>query len=85
MSDPDPQMPRDFGWRYVAWLAWSNAISILATLQAIFAAITLDPTLVSHQAFHVISIANLVLLVVIAQLKKNNPPSPPPTKQPPKE
>jgi hypothetical protein len=72
----DEPMPRDFGWRWVLWMAWCNAISILATLQAVFAAITLDPTLLPHDVVHWIQIASLILLVIIAQLKKYNPPPP---------
>jgi hypothetical protein len=79
-SDPNNTVPAYFSWRYLAWLGWSNAISILATLQAIFAAITLDPTLVSHETYHWITIFSLVLTVVVAQAKKNYPPSPPPVK-----
>lgn len=81
MNSPDP-VPPYFGWRYIVWLAWTNAISILGVVQAVFQAITLDATLVSHNTVHYLSIANLVLIVVIAQIKKNNPPSPPPTKGP---
>ena len=77
-----PPIPSNWGWRYLTWFIWCNAISILGTLQAVFTAITLDPTLVSHTAFHVISICNLVALVIIAQVKKNYPPSAPPTKGP---
>lgn len=79
MNQPDP-VPRDFGWRYVAWFAWDNAVSILSTMQAVFQAVTLDPTLVSHNTVHWLSIGNLVLIVLIAQIKKNSPHSPPPLK-----
>ena len=74
-------MPRDFGWRYVAWLAWSNAISVLGTIQAVLAVIVLDPDIaLDHVLFHRISLANAIAVVLVAQLKKNNPPGPPPTK-----
>jgi len=71
-----PPIPTNFGPRYIAWWMWCNAISLLASIQAVFAGITLDPTLVDHQTFHVISICNLALIIVIAQVKKSNPPPP---------
>lgn len=83
MTD-EPPMPRNFGWRWLLWVAWCNAITILSALQAVFTALTSDPdsTLVSHRAFHIISVCNLVLVIVVAQVKKNSPPPPPPTKGP---
>jgi hypothetical protein len=77
--DSDP-VPAYFSFRYVIWLAWTNALTILMTIQGIVAAITLDPTLVSHGALHWYLIANAVLSVIIAQIKRNYPPSPAPTK-----
>ena len=77
MSD-EPPMPQDFGLRYIGWVLWCNVLTILAALQAIFTAITMDPTIVDPHTFHYISIANLVLIVVLAQLKKSNPPPPAP-------
>jgi hypothetical protein len=81
MNDPDP-VPKWFTMRYVAWLIFTNPISILATLQAIFQALTLDPSMVSHTTVHVISICNLVLIVVIAQIRKGKSSPPPPSKGP---
>jgi hypothetical protein len=75
----DDPVPAYFSFRYVVWLGWSNAITILATLQAVFATITLDPTLMSPTAFHWCSIANLIFIVVVAQIKRNTAPSLPPT------
>ena len=86
MSQPDP-IPSDFGvrymWRFLWWFLWTNPVSILSTVQAVFTAITLDPTLLNHQAFHVISICNLVAIVIIAQVKKRNPSPPPPIRSSP--
>jgi hypothetical protein len=81
MSSPDP-VPSYFGLRYVAWFIWSNAITGLMIIQVAVTAITLDPTIVSHNTFHYALIANAVLAAIVAQLKKNTPPSPPPTKGP---
>ena len=78
MSD-DP-VPAYFSIRYIIWLAWSNSITGLMTLQAIFATLTLDPQLLSHSASHYVLIGNAVLCAVVAQVKRNNPPGPPPTK-----
>ena len=78
MSDPAPQMPRDFGWRWIAWIAWCNAISILSTSQAIFAALALDSDSFSPHAIRGYMIANAVLTVIVSQIKKNRPPGPPP-------
>jgi hypothetical protein len=80
MPDDLPPVPSNFGLQYIGWWCWCNIISILSTLQAAFTAITLDPTLVDHTTFHVISICNMVAVVIIAQVKKNNPPPPPPSK-----
>ena len=71
-------MPPNFGFRYIAWAIWSNAITIVSSLTAIFTAITLDPTLVSHTAFHWIVIGVMAGNVILAQIKRNNPPTPPP-------
>jgi hypothetical protein len=78
MSD-DP-VPAYFSWRYIFWLLWANAITVLNTIQAVVATLTLDPTLIPHDTLHYLLIANCILCVVVAQLKKNNPPGPPPMK-----
>lgn len=81
--DPFPPMPRDFGWRYILWLIWCNALSILGTAQAILAMVALDPTLVAAKTYHWVTLGNAILVVVIAQWKKNAPPGPPPLKASP--
>ena len=88
MSTPDP-MPRDFGWRYVAWFLWCNIITILSALQGVFAAVLLaagedagrDP-MIPHTWFRWIVLGNAILTGAVAQVKRNKPPSPPPTKVP---
>jgi hypothetical protein len=82
MNSPIPPMPSNFSFRYVMWYLWCNAITILMIAQSAFSALTLDPTLVSHNTFHWILIGNSVLTATIAIAKKNNPPGPPPTKSP---
>lgn len=80
----DEPMPRDFGWRYILWALWSNAITALSILQGSFAAVLLavdDPSnpALSHNAVRWIVLGNAVLTGVLAQIKRNNPP---PTKGP---
>lgn len=79
MSTPDP-VPAYFSCRYVGWFLWSNAITGLMIVQGVFAALTLDPTLIPHDVFHWLLIGNAVLTGVIAQVKANRSPGPPPTK-----
>ncbi len=84
MNSPDP-IPRDFGWRYILWMIWSNAITILAALQGIFVSVLLvsdDPTnpMLPHYVVRWIVLGNAVLTGVVAQLKRNSPPGPPPVK-----
>ena len=70
---PMPQMPKDFSFRYVLWFVWCNMVSALAMAQGVLAALTLDPTLMSHDVFHWISLANAVLILVLAQIKRTGP------------
>jgi hypothetical protein len=88
MAD-EPPIPKDFGFRYIAWYAWANAITILMILQAIFAALLLiadnpaDPEhpltgpLIPHTVSRGIILANAILCAVLAQIKRS-----PPTKGP---
>ena len=78
------EMPRDFGLRWLLWMAYCNAVTILAILQGIFASLLLvadDPNnpILSHNAFRYIVLSNAILTGLVAQLKKNHPPPPPPT------
>jgi hypothetical protein len=79
MSQPDP-VPRDFGWRYIAWLAWTNAVTILMVIQGVFATLALASDMFSHNTVRVYMVASAVLSAVVAQIKRNAPPPPPPTK-----
>lgn len=72
MSD-EPPMPSNFGFKYAMWFLWCNAITVLMMVQAAFTALTLDPTLISHNAFHWILIVNAVLCATLAQIKRTNP------------
>ena len=82
----DDAMPRDFGWRYIGWLAWTNAITILSVIQGAFASALLvvdaDPAhpMVPIKVVQIIVIGNAVLTGIVAQIKRNNPPPPPPMK-----
>lgn len=79
---PD-EIPKEFGLRYVLWYTWLGllelgkfiwryAITILSTIAAVFTGLTLDPnqTLVSHETFHELLLANFVLTIVLAQIKR---------------
>jgi hypothetical protein len=66
--------PSYFGWRYIWWMAYKNAITILMIVQGGISAITLDPSLVSHSTFHWMLIANSVLCLTLAQIKRDHPP-----------
>lgn len=87
MSTPDP-VPAYFGFRYIVWLAWCNAITLLAIAQAALASVMLasddgpDP-LFTHAQFRYIILANAILTAIVAQAKKSNPP--PPTRSPSSE
>ena len=84
MSTPSP-VPSYFGPRYIVWLAWTNAVTILAVIQGIVATLMMGPddgpdALFTHSQFRYISIANAVLTVIIAQIKRSGPPPSPPTR-----
>lgn len=94
-DDPLPDIPPNFGFRYILWaawwnfyrgtgfvltFAWRNAITILSILSAIFAAITLDPTVVAHDVFHYILIGQMVLTAILAQIKRSPSAPLPPSK-----
>lgn len=79
-DEPDPPMPRDFGVRYILWMAWCNAITILSVLQGIFATLALAGDMFSHNTVRIYMVANAILSAVVAQIKRNKPPGPPPTK-----
>lgn len=78
MAD-DTQVPVGFGWRYIGWALWSHSVTILASLQGVFAAILLatdsDPTnpLLPHKVVRWINIGNAALIVIVAQFKKSAP------------
>lgn len=89
LPDETPPVPPNFGWRYIVWVSWwnfckgfgvslrfiwSHAITILSVMSAIFAAITLDPTIVDHNTFHYILIGQMVLTAVLAQIHRGPPP-----------
>src|SRR5271169_4460209 len=65
--------PSYFGWRYIWWIIWSKAITILMIVQAAFTTLTLDPTLVPHNVFHWLLIANAMMVAVLAQIKREVP------------
>lgn len=81
MSD-EPPVPAGFGWRYVGWAIWTNAITILSIIQGVFATLALASDMFSHTTVRIYMVSNAVLSAVIAQIKRNKPPSPPPTKGP---
>ena len=76
-GDHDP-VPKYFSMRYIWWVIYSNAITILATIQLIFQGLTLDPTMLDHKTVHWVDIFNMVLMIIVAQAKKNDPSPPSP-------
>jgi hypothetical protein len=74
------RMPRSFGWRYILWLAWSNALTILLSIQAIFLQLTIDSEIPRVWTHHLLTAAD-VLGIVAAQIKRNVPPGPPPRRK----
>jgi len=95
LEEETPPVPPNFGLRYIWWVSWWNfcrglrvtlvfiwahAITILSILSSIFAAITLDPTVVAHDVFHYILIGQMILIAILAQIKRSPTPPPPPSK-----
>jgi hypothetical protein len=74
------EIPRDFGWRYVLWLTWSNAITILAVIQGVLSALMVTQGIFDHTTFQYLAIGNAILTAIVAQVKRNKPPGPPPRK-----
>jgi hypothetical protein len=79
--------PANFGWRYIFWYAWlgtilfgqflwRNAVTVLSSASAVFAAITVDPnqTIISHEGYHIVLIGQLVLTAVLANIKRDHRP-----------
>ena len=77
MSVENP-VPTWFGvryvFRYIMWIIYTNPVTILSSLQALFQALTLNDTMFSKQVDHGIAIAALILTIFVAQVKKNSPP-----------
>lgn len=73
-------MPHDFGWRWLVWLLWSNILTVLLTIQAIFLQLTLDPESLPRNWVHRVLQAANIIGIVVAQVKRNNPPPPRPRK-----
>jgi hypothetical protein len=80
MGRRSKELPRTFGIRYILWMAWSNSLTILLTLQAIFLQLTLDPESIPRNWVHRLLQAANLIGIIIAQLKRNTPPGPPPRK-----
>lgn len=81
MSSNDP-VPAYFGLRYVLWFMWSNAITLLMTLQVIVSTLALDPTLLPDKVTHWMLIANAVLVAILAQIRRDRPPPSRPLNKP---
>ena len=77
MNDPDP-MPKDFGLKWVLWMAWSNAITILAVIQGAFASILLlsddgPDAMITHAQFRSAALINAVLVGILARIDRKRP------------
>lgn len=88
MSTPDP-VPAYFSLRYVVWMLWCNAVTLIAASQSTISLLVAmqDPAhpTFSHDVFVNLTIAHAVLTGVVAQVKKNSPPPPAPTRIPSSE
>ena len=83
----DDPVPAYFSVRYVLWFMWSNAITLLMTLQTIVSALTLDQSLFPDKVLHWMLIANAALVATLANIRRNGPPPSrplPPTSENPK-
>jgi hypothetical protein len=74
MSTPDP-VPKWFNVRYIFWMVWSNAITILGGIQAALAALlaaTMDSAHppISHEATLWITALNAGLIVILANINR---------------
>jgi hypothetical protein len=74
-----PPMPKDWGFRYIGWLLYTNALSIVMTVQLIFLQFTMDSTLSRPTVHWLLSGVN-VLGIIIAQIKRATGPPPRPLK-----
>jgi hypothetical protein len=66
--------PAGFGWKWVFWWIWKNAITVLMVVQFAVSAVTLDPTVLPPTVFHWTLIVNSVLCFILAQIKRDHPP-----------
>jgi hypothetical protein len=62
------------------WVIWSNAITILASIQGVITLLMVDQEIFTHETFRYLVLANAIVTGIISQIKKNNPPGPRPTK-----
>lgn len=72
-TNPLDPVPSYFSFRYIGWFIWSHLITGLMIVQGVFAALTLDPTMVSHATFHWLLIGNAVLCAILANVNRKPP------------
>ena len=72
-------MPRDFGWRYIGWLCWSNKLSLLFLAQSAILEWTADADLPKATFHHWMAAANIIG-IILAQISRMQGVVPPPTK-----
>lgn len=78
MSDQDP-VPAYFSFRYVLWIFWTQAITILGAAQgglSVLLAATMDSKNppISHLATLILTGVNGGLIAALANIRRNNPP-----------
>jgi hypothetical protein len=78
----DP-VPAYFSFRYVLWLAWTNAITILMMAQAALTTLTVSGDIFAPTTERKILLAVAILGTVLAQIKRNGPPPMKPAKETP--
>ena len=86
-ADDDDPVPHYFSWRYIFWITWTNAITLLGLAQSICLSIiameqnpTTKEAILPWSVMRIVLLANAMLIPIVAQFKKNNPPGPPPIK-----
>jgi hypothetical protein len=73
-------MPKDFGIKWIVWLMYTNAVSIIMTLQLIFLYLSADNSIPQQYVHWCLGVAN-ILGIVVAQIKNRFPVPPRPLRK----
>jgi hypothetical protein len=74
-------MPRDFGVRWLVWMAYSNMLTIVFTAQLVMMQVAYDPHNAQSPWVHWVLTGANVFGIIGAQIKRNKPPPPAPRKR----